>query len=68
MKKRIALISEHASPLAAIGGVDTGGQNVAVAELAQHLAAIGYKIDVFTRWDDDRVPRIINWRNGIRMG
>ena len=67
MKKRIALISEHASPLAAIGGVDTGGQNVAVAELAQHLAAIGYKIDVFTRWDDDRVPRIINWRNGIRI-
>jgi phosphoheptose isomerase len=67
MKKRIALISEHASPLAAIGGVDTGGQNIAVAELAQHLATIGYKIDVFTRWDDSRVPKIINWRNGIRI-
>ena len=31
---RIAMISEHASPLAALGGVDAGGQNVHVAELA----------------------------------
>ena len=67
MKKRIALISEHASPLAAVGGADTGGQNIAVAELAQHLAALGYEIDVFTRWDDRRVPKIINWRSGIRV-
>lgn len=67
MKKRIALISEHASPLAAIGGADTGGQNVAVAELARHLAALGYEIDVFTRWDDQRVPKLVNWRDGIRI-
>lgn len=67
MKKRIALISEHASPLAAVGGADTGGQNIAVAELAQHLAALGYEIDVFTRWDERRVPKIINWRSGIRV-
>lgn len=67
MKKRIALISEHASPLATVGGVDTGGQNIAVAELAQHLAALGYEIDVFTRWDDRRVPKMVNWRSGIRV-
>ncbi|SES79855.1 phosphoheptose isomerase [Nitrosospira multiformis] len=67
MKKRIALISEHASPIAAIGGTDTGGQNIAVAELARHLAALGYEIDVFTRWDDRRVPKILNWRDGIRI-
>jgi D-inositol-3-phosphate glycosyltransferase len=67
MNKRIALVSEHASPLAAIGGADTGGQNIAVAELAQHLAAIGYQIDVFTRWDDQHVPKVINWRSGIRI-
>jgi D-inositol-3-phosphate glycosyltransferase len=67
MKKRIALISEHASPLAAIGGADAGGQNIAVAELAQHLAALGYEIDVFTRRDDQRMPKIINWRAGIRV-
>ncbi len=31
---RIAMISEHASPLAALGGVDAGGQNAHVAELS----------------------------------
>ena len=46
MNKRIALVSEHASPLAAIGGADTGGQNIAVAELAQHLAIVDGQIDI----------------------
>ena len=36
---RIAMVSEHASPLAALGGVDAGGQNVHVAALARALAA-----------------------------
>jgi D-inositol-3-phosphate glycosyltransferase len=67
MKHKIALISEHASPLAAIGGVDAGGQNVAVAELAQHFASLGYEVDVFTRWDDRRLPMVINWRDGVRV-
>lgn len=67
MNRRIALISEHASPLAAIGGADAGGQNIAVAELAQHLASLGYEIDIFTRWDDSRMPKIVNWRDGIRV-
>ena len=31
---RIAMVSEHASPLAALGGVDAGGQNVHVAALS----------------------------------
>ena len=35
---KLALVSEHASPLAAIGGVDAGGQNVHVAALAAGLA------------------------------
>ena len=34
-RKRIALISEHASPLAMLGGVNSGGQNVYVGQLAQ---------------------------------
>jgi hypothetical protein len=32
---KISLISEHASPLALLGGVDAGGQNVHVAALAR---------------------------------
>ena len=38
MRNKIAFISEHASPLATLGGVDNGGQNVYVAELAKELA------------------------------
>jgi D-inositol-3-phosphate glycosyltransferase len=49
---RIALVSEHASPLAAIGGVDAGGQNIHVAELAAGLARLGHSVSVYTRRDD----------------
>ena len=35
---RIAMVSEHASPLAALGGVDAGGQNVHVARWPRALA------------------------------
>ncbi|MGA5125025.1 glycosyltransferase [Streptomyces pseudogriseolus] len=45
----IALVSEHASPLAALGGVDAGGQNVHVAALASALAARGHRVTVHTR-------------------
>lgn len=48
---RIALVSEHASPLAAAGGVDAGGQNVYVRHVAQSLAAAGHRVDVLTRRD-----------------
>jgi D-inositol-3-phosphate glycosyltransferase len=49
---RIALVSEHASPLAAIGGVDAGDQNVHVAELAAGLVRLGHSVSVYTRRDD----------------
>ncbi|MFI1968614.1 glycosyl transferase [Streptomyces cinnamoneus] len=57
---RIAMVSEHASPLAALGGPDAGGQNVYVARLAELLARRGHEVTVHTRRDDaalpDRVP------------
>lgn len=56
--KRVALISEHASPLAALGGVDSGGQNVYVQQLAQLLAARGVAVDVFTRRDAPDLPNV----------
>lgn len=67
MRKRIAFISEHASPLAVLGGVDAGGQNVYVAELARYLSKIGYDIDVFTRWEDTTVPQVVNWVPNVRV-
>lgn len=53
---KIAMISEHASPLAAIGGVDAGGQNVHVAALATALARRGHRVTVYTRRDDPQLP------------
>jgi len=50
--RRIALVSEHASPLATLGGADAGGQNVHVAALAEHLTARGIEVTVYTRRDD----------------
>ena len=47
---RIALVSEHASPLAALGHPD--GQNVHVAELAAGLVRLGHDVTVYTRRDD----------------
>ncbi len=67
MAGRIAFISEHASPLAAAGGVDAGGQNVYVAHTAKELAALGYEIDVFTRRDDPELPAVVRWVPGVRV-
>jgi D-inositol-3-phosphate glycosyltransferase len=65
--KKIALISEHASPLAILGGVDSGGQNVYVAQLAIHLAKQGYNVDVFTRQDNPNQPVVFYWQPGVRV-
>ncbi|WP_203994909.1 glycosyltransferase, partial [Sphaerisporangium rufum] len=46
---KVAMISEHADPLATVGGVDAGGQNVHVAGLAAALAALGHQVTVYTR-------------------
>jgi D-inositol-3-phosphate glycosyltransferase len=54
---RVALISEHASPLAMIGGVDSGGQNVHVAELAAGLVRQGHDVVVYTRRDSPDLAR-----------
>ncbi|MQA34048.1 glycosyltransferase [Modestobacter roseus] len=53
---KIDMVSEHASPLAAIGGVDAGGQNVHVAALAAGLAMRGHEVTVHTRRDDADLP------------
>lgn len=50
------MISEHASPLAALGGVDAGGQNVHVAALSTALARRGHRVTVYTRRDSPDLP------------
>jgi D-inositol-3-phosphate glycosyltransferase len=54
---RVAMVSEHASPLAGLGGVDSGGQNVFVADLTRSLAKRGVEVTVYTRRDDPVLPR-----------
>lgn len=65
--RKIALISDHASPLALLGGVDSGGQNVYVANVARQLARQGCQVDVFTRRDSPRQAPIYRWRSNIRV-
>ena len=64
---RIAMISEHASPLAALGGVDAGGQNTHVAELAAALAAEGHEIRVYTRRDSPDQPVFVPMQEGVTV-
>ncbi|NJL83834.1 MAG: glycosyltransferase [Chloroflexaceae bacterium] len=67
MTKRIALISEHASPLGVCGGVDRGGQNVYVGQVAKQLAALGYQVEVLARWEERSQTEIVEWHNGVRI-
>ncbi|MFP5576929.1 MAG: glycosyltransferase [Acidimicrobiia bacterium] len=64
---KISLISEHASPLALLGGVDAGGQNVHVAALARSLSALGAEVVVHTRRDDPALPRRVPFAPGVTV-
>lgn len=61
---QVALVSEHASPLAAIGAVDAGGQNVHVAELASGLTRLGHEVVVYTRRDAADLPETVRTDDG----
>ncbi|MGF6969799.1 D-inositol-3-phosphate glycosyltransferase [Paraburkholderia sp. WC7.3g] len=63
---KIALISEHASPLAVAGGVDSGGQNIYVANVARQLVEMGHQVDVFTRRDRALLPERVEM-DGARV-
>lgn len=63
---KIALVSEHASPLASAGGVDSGGQNIYVANVARQLRRMGHEVDVFTRRDCAVLPVSLDM-DGVRV-
>ncbi len=65
---RVAMLSYHTCPLAALGGKDTGGMNVYVRELTRSLGKAGIRVDVFTRSQDEHVPHVIHdLGNGNRV-
>ncbi|MEJ2870729.1 glycosyltransferase [Actinomycetospora sp. OC33-EN08] len=73
---RIAMVSEHASPLAVrsdgpdagpgtLGSVDAGGQNVHVHALAEALARDGHEVVVHTRRTDPHTPDQVRLASGV---
>jgi D-inositol-3-phosphate glycosyltransferase len=65
--RRVAMISEHASPLGVLGGVDAGGQNVYVDAVSRGLVAHGYETDVFTVRSELEHPKVVAWVDGVRV-
>lgn len=64
---KIAMVSEHASPLAVLSGVDAGGQNVAVAELSAAMARRGHDVTVYTRRDSADLPEQVETPQGYTV-
>jgi len=60
------MISEHASPLSGHGGVDSGGQNVYVQQIALNLARLNIEVDVYTRRDSETIPKTMEYQ-GFRI-
>jgi D-inositol-3-phosphate glycosyltransferase len=67
MLMKIAMVSEHASPLAVLGGADAGGQNVHVAELSAALTRRGHEVTVYTRRDDPDLPECVGTPQGYTV-
>jgi D-inositol-3-phosphate glycosyltransferase len=64
---RIAMLSVHTCPLAALGGKETGGMNVYVREVARALGRLGFDIDVFTRSQDPAIPGVVRLGPGAQV-
>ncbi|MBB1154570.1 glycosyltransferase [Amycolatopsis dendrobii] len=64
---RISMVSEHASPLAALGEEDAGGQNVHVADLSAALVRSGHDVTVYTRRDNPDAPGTVETPAGYRV-
>lgn len=59
------MVSEHASPLAVLGGEDAGGQNVHVAALSGALVRRGCEVVVHTRRECPDAPRRVPMGPGV---
>ncbi|MEV6878978.1 glycosyltransferase [Amycolatopsis sp. NPDC051128] len=64
---KIAMVSEHANPLAAPGEADAGGQNVHVAELSAALTRAGHDVTVYTRRESREEPPEVRTPQGFRV-
>ena len=62
---RIAMISEHASPLASGGDATGGVQRRHVADLSCALAALDHDVRVYTRRDGADLPETVEMCRGV---
>ena len=65
--RRIAMLSIHTCPMAALGGKETGGMNVYVRELSREIGARGLAVDIFTRSQDPLRQRVRNLWPNVRV-
>jgi D-inositol-3-phosphate glycosyltransferase len=65
--RRIAMLSVHTCPMAALGGKETGGMNVYVRELSRELAAQGALVDIYTRSQDPARERVRELWPSVRV-
>src|SRR5581483_4562443 len=66
LPKRVAMLSMHTSPVARLGGKETGGMNVYVRELTRALALHGIAIDIFTRAANPHAPAVDTESIGVQ--
>jgi D-inositol-3-phosphate glycosyltransferase len=64
---RVAMLSVHTCPLAALGGKETGGMNVYVREVSRELGRMGVDVDVFTRSQNPAIPRVVQLGDRARV-
>ena len=67
MNRRIATLMVHTSPLDQPGIGDAGGMNIYVVESAQRMAAMGMKVDIFTRRAHADVADVVEISDGVRV-
>ncbi len=65
--RRVAMLSVHSSPLAALGGKEAGGMNVYVRELSRELGRQGVAVDIFTRCQDREEPVVVQLAPNVRV-
>src|SRR5947199_9133471 len=68
MSYSVAMLSVHTSPLDNPGRTkDAGGMNVYMLALAYALAQHNLTIDIFTRWTNERIPKLVQLHQDVRV-
>lgn len=65
-KNRLAVLSYHTCPLSD-EGMEIGGMNVYILELSKELARKGLIIDIFTRSQSEKSPKVVEVSENMRV-